>query len=160
GVRRAAAPRLLPSRAAIFAIGLAVYATLGLRHLNAVGLRGDEPHYLVITHSLLADRDLDIANNHAQRDYRTFYGDELRPDFLQCGLHGEIYSIHAPGLPALLVPGYAVAGARGAVVCMAIIAALAGLAIFDLASAMAGRPVATLVWIATAFSIPFLPHAS
>jgi hypothetical protein len=36
-------------------------------------LTGDEPHYLVVTHSLLSDRDLDLANNYQERDFTNFY---------------------------------------------------------------------------------------
>ena len=79
-------------------------STLGLRFAGAAGFGGDEPHYLVITHSLLADHDLDIANNHEHRDYKAFYPGELRPDYLQRSQSGQIYSIHAPGLPLVLVP--------------------------------------------------------
>ena len=34
---------------------------------------GDEPHYLIITQSLLKDRDLQIENNHARRDYAEYF---------------------------------------------------------------------------------------
>jgi hypothetical protein len=146
-------------RTAIFAVALIVYALMGIRFARESGFNGDEPHYLIITHSLLADGDLDIANNHAQRDYRAFFGGDLRPDFLQRGRHGEIYSIHAPGLPAILLPAYAVAGALGAVVLMAVLAALTALAVFDLAAIVAGQGAALVTWAAVAFTIPFVPHA-
>ena len=50
------------------------------------------------------------------------------------GQNGQIYSIHAPGLSALLLPAYAAAGYRGAVAFLCLLAALAALAIFDLAA--------------------------
>ena len=101
---------------AVFAISFAAYVVLGLNSVRVLGLGGDEPHYLIITESLLRDGDLQIDNNHQQRDYRSFYPRELRPDYMQRGQNGAIYSIHAPGLPALLMPVYAAAGYRGAVV--------------------------------------------
>jgi hypothetical protein len=84
---------------------------------------GDEPHYLVITQSLLRDGDLEIGNNHAARDYAAFFPGELRPDYRQAGRRGEIYSVHAPGVPVLVLPGFALAGYRGAQVTIIVLAA-------------------------------------
>ena len=39
---------------------------------------GDEPHYLVITQSLLLDGDLKIENNHRRGDYQAYYAGALR----------------------------------------------------------------------------------
>jgi len=75
---------------------------------------GDEPHYLVITQSLLKDGDLRIENNHTQRDYAEYFTATINPDFINRGQDGQIYSIHAPGVSALVLPGYALAGLRGA----------------------------------------------
>src|SRR5690606_846192 len=86
---------------------------------------GDEPHYMIITQSLLADHDLRIENNHARGDYAPYFSGELRPDYLRRGLDGEIYSIHAPGVSALVAPAFAVAGYPGAVLALALLAALA-----------------------------------
>lgn len=156
---RSPLPRPHIQRRAVLITAFLVYAALGVRFVNQVGYGGDEPHYLVITHSLLADHDLDISNNHERQDYGAFYGGTLRPDFLQRGRHGEIYSIHAPGLPALLVPAYAIGGALGCVVFVAALAALASLAIFDLAVIVAGPGAAFATWLGTCFSVPFIPHA-
>jgi hypothetical protein len=152
-------PRLALPRWAIVVLSVTLYLGLGLRFSHAAGFGGDEPHYLVITHSLLVDHDLDIANNHEHRDYRAFYAGELRPDYLQRAQNGAIYSIHAPGLPALLVLPYAAAGATGALAAMAVMAALTALAIFDLAALLAGPHTATLVWAGVGLTVPFLPHA-
>ena len=40
---------------------------------------GDEPHYLIITQSLLYDGDLKIENNHARRDYAPYFEGTLQP---------------------------------------------------------------------------------
>jgi hypothetical protein len=71
---------------------------------------GDEPHYLIMTQSLVADRDLDLANNYAGNDGRLFGHDHL-----DVGLHaipartGHTRSIHDVGLGVGLVPVYVVA---------------------------------------------------
>jgi hypothetical protein len=149
----------LPGRWAVFAISLAVYVCFGLWSAAEVGPGGDEPHYLTITQSLLLDHDLDIENNHARGDYREYFGGSLRPDYLRRGLNGAIYSIHAPGLPLLLVPAYAAAGYWGAVVLICILSALAAVAIFALAELLAGRIVAWITFAAVCLSVPFVPHS-
>ena len=69
---------------------------------------GDEPHYLVITQSLLYDGDLAIEDNHRRGDYHAYFPGELAPDSIKRGRNGQIYSIHAPGLPALVLPAFAI----------------------------------------------------
>jgi hypothetical protein len=146
-------------RPAVFLLSLALYAVLGLRSFALVGLGGDEPHYLVITHSLLVDHDLQIENNHANREYRRFYAGNLRPDYLRRGQNGAIYSIHSPGLSVLLLPGYALAGAPGAVLTVCLLAALAAVAVFDVALVAGGKAPALLTWISVCLAVPFVPHA-
>ena len=71
---------------------------------------GDEPHYLIIAQSLWRDGDLRIENNHQRGDYREYFGGELRPDYLKRGADGQIYSIHLPGVPAVIAPVLALGG--------------------------------------------------
>jgi hypothetical protein len=148
----------LPGRRTVFTLSLALYLFFGIRSAAAVGPDADEPHYLVITQSLLRDHDLAIENNHARGDYHEYFNGELHPDFLRRGLNEVIYSIHAPGLPALLVPAYAVAGYRGAVAMICLFAALTALAVFDLAALLAGPRVAWIAWAAVCLTVPFVPH--
>jgi hypothetical protein len=113
---------------------------------------GDEPHYLVITQSLLLDRDLRIENNHVRGDYRAYFGGPLAPQYIRRGRDGEIYSIHAPGISALVAPAFAIAGYRGVVLFLLIAAAcgsaltwhLAWLATERLSSAWFGWAAVTL----------------
>jgi len=149
----------LPGRRVVFAVSLALYLGLGLQSALRLGPGGDEPHYLVISQSLLADGDLQIENNHEGREYASFFAGDLRPDYLTRGANGAIYSVHAPGLPALLLPVYAVAGYLGSVVFVCLVGALAALAMFDLAEALAGRRAAVLTWVAACFTIPFVPYS-
>lgn len=121
---------------------------------------GDEPHYLVITQSLMKDGDLQIENNHRRADYLEYFPGELRPDYLQRGANGRIYSVHAPGLPALLVPAYAVAGYVGAVVfVMLLSAAGTGLAWSLAFEITQSASAAWFGWASVALTVPFLFHA-
>lgn len=70
-------------------------------------MSGDPPHYLIITHSLIFDGDIDVANNY--RDY-TILPYLTTP--LEQGKHavvgakGRTYSIHSTGMGVLLIPPY------------------------------------------------------
>jgi hypothetical protein len=159
GARLAAgARRLDPRLSVVFATALAVYLVAGTWVTSETGFGGDEPHYLIITHSLLADGDLRIENNHDARDYEAFFPGDLRMHYLRRGVGGVIYSVHAPGLPALLLPFYAVAGAAGAVVAIGLFGALASVAMYRLARDLAGRGVALVTWVSVCLTTPFLMH--
>ncbi|MEO6238880.1 MAG: hypothetical protein ABIQ52_17940 [Vicinamibacterales bacterium] len=118
---------------------------------------GDEPHYLVITQSLLSDGDLRIENNHRRGDYRAYFAGDLAPHVIRPGRNGEMYSIHAPGLPALILPAFAIAGYPGVVVFMIVIAAAACALAWSLAwRATGSMSAAWFGWSVVTFSAPFL----
>lgn len=135
------------------AMGLAAVLTalLGGATLWSLGPRlpgGDEPHYLVITQSLWLDGDLRIENNHVQRDYAEYFAGTLNPDFINRGQDGEIYSIHAPGVSALVLPAYAVFGLRGAQLTILICLMLTSALVWRSAWVATGE--ATAAWFAWA----------
>jgi len=81
----------------------------GILISKGIYFSGDEPHYLLITHSLLKDRDINLANNYQNRDYKNYIPQKikLRPHG-RFGKRGPkfIYSIHLPGISFLLIPLY------------------------------------------------------
>ena len=92
----------------IFMLSLAVYVIL------ASGLifppqpfTGDEPHYLLITKSIIQDGDINLADNYGNQDYLDFYPGKLRPHAYP-GKKGNdyLYSKHFPALPVMLAPAY------------------------------------------------------
>jgi hypothetical protein len=118
---------------------------------------GDEPHYLVITQSLLNDGDLKIENNHQRGDYRAYYGGLLRPDYLTRGKDRQIYSIHPVGLAVLAMPAFALAGYGGVVAMLVVMAALAATLLWLWARETSGSTgAATFAWAAAALTAPFL----
>lgn len=71
---------------------------------------GDEPHYLMVAESLRTDRDLNVANNYRQNDGRLFGHDRLPMELHAIPARmGEVRSVHAIGLPILVLPVYVVA---------------------------------------------------
>ena len=89
---------------------------------DRITLTGDEPHYLIVTASVLRDGDLDIGNNYAE-DARTaeIYGPV--PVRHSVGRDGREWPSHTPGISVLLVPAFALAGGLGArlMLCLLII---------------------------------------
>jgi hypothetical protein len=121
---------------------------------------GDEPHYLVITQSLLVDRDLQIENNHARGDYTAYFGGPLKPDYMRRGQNQAIYSIHAPGLPALISPAFALVGYAGVVVFLAAISAAAAALTWTAVWRVTANAAASWFgWSAVALSTPFFFQA-
>jgi hypothetical protein len=121
---------------------------------------GDEPHYLVVTQSLLTDRDLRIDDNHARGDYRAYFNAPLAPDrIVPPGPDGAVYSIHPIGVSLLVAPGFALAGYRGASLTIVVVGALAGLLLWRWLRALTGEPgAATFGWLAIVSSAPFVLH--
>jgi hypothetical protein len=118
---------------------------------------GDEPHYLVITQSLLYDGDLTIENNYKRGDYRPYYGGDLPPHGGRPGRKGEMYSIHAPGLPAMVLPAFAIGGYHGVVIFLILVASAACALAWWLAWQVTGSTSAAWFgWAAVTFSAPFL----
>lgn len=99
----------LPKRMIILFLAALIVFNLGsfLMLKGGIFLHGDEPHYLLLTHSLLNDGDFDLSNNYASRDYLKFM-----PPYLPLRPHiaprtQNRYSFHSPGLAVLMLPFYA-----------------------------------------------------
>jgi hypothetical protein len=142
------------------ALACAIYAVAAWQ-VTPLGPEGDEPHYLIITQSLLKDGDLRIENNHRNGDYRAFYAGELpKPDYRRLGRNREIYSIHAPGLPILVAPAFAIAGYRGVVVFLIVLASIGSALAWHLAWLVTRRTdAAWFGWAAVTLSTSGIFHS-
>lgn len=150
-----------PSRAPWLAAALAA-ATFGFAWGGSAAWLpgGDEPHYLIITQSLLADGDLRIENNHQQLDYLAYFPGELRPDYLRRGTDRQIYSIHAPGVSALVAPAFLLGGYRGAVLFLLVTCALGTALAWRLAwETTREAGAAWFGWAVLVTAIPIVAHA-
>jgi uncharacterized membrane protein YccF (DUF307 family) len=94
---------------------------------------GDEPHYLLAAHSLVADGDFDLTNNYAQLDYLAFYfSKDITPQVRLDAAGRQILS-HSPGLPLLIAPAYALGGRFGVLLFQSLLGGLLAAFTFKLA---------------------------
>jgi hypothetical protein len=107
-----------PSAALVF------FLAVGLHLPGAAGPQGDEPHYLTMAESLRTDGDLDLRDELESRAYAPFYSGTLAPHTSPASPPGREYSIHTPGLSALILPAYAIGGYPAARAFLSVIAAL------------------------------------
>lgn len=124
------------------------------------GLTGDEPHYILIAHSLATDHDLDLGNNYAEGDADAWFpdldADQHVNDYLG---DGRLTPVHTPGLPLLLLPAHVLLenptrAARGT---MLVISALTLLQFYLLSFETTGsRWWALAAWLVLASSVPML----
>jgi hypothetical protein len=151
----------LPAGACLFWIAFLLYAFLAAYVVTALSTTGDEHVYLLNTQSLYADRDLEIQNNVAQRDYARFYWGRASP---------EIWTHTFVGFPALLLPGYALgsallpgyplAGRFGATLTIGLCAALLGVQLYRLCRDLGASPVAAFWgWVVIALTPPVLVNS-
>jgi hypothetical protein len=167
-------------------IALLCFAFAGIVYILAASgilfapypITGDEPHYLLITKSLISDRDVNLLNNYQNKDYLEFYPG-LLDSHTKTGRRGSQfqYSRHMPGFSALLLPAYVV-GARiskasasvlskpmseRGVLILAIrlflclfAAALSGMFYLVIETLLKNRKISFVVWGLFSFSTPLL----
>lgn len=147
---------------AFFAVPLVVYLALMPWGHGQRPPDGDEPYYLLLTHSLAYDFDLDLANNYQAEDWRGFLERPIAPQPGDPeGPGGAIYSRHNALLPLVLAPFYRLAGVGGALLAMGAMAAALAWSFLFLARrrfpSMASG--AFLAWLILAFGPPLLLYS-
>ena len=123
---------------------------------------GDEPYYLLVTHSLAYDLDADLTNNYAGKDWRHFMDRPIEPQPGDpVGPEGERYSRHNEMLPMALVPAYRLGGKMGALATMACFTALLAWMTLRLARHYVPEHPgeALAAWALAAFSPPLLLYS-
>ena len=75
--------------------------------VRPLGPSGDEPHYLLISTSVLRDGDVDLANDYAEERHLPFYPGPLTPRHVVLSASGHEYSFHGHGVALLTLPAFA-----------------------------------------------------
>jgi hypothetical protein len=116
--------RRVTAGVAIVAVLAILIVFLGLRWHNPQPYSGDEPHYLLVTKSLILDGDVDVKNDYLSGRYHEYYLGRIDPHVNQSIFTVDSphwYSMHGVGLSAVLVPAVAADGEHGATVAMVVI---------------------------------------
>lgn len=143
---------------------------------------GDEPYYLLVTESLIADGDLDVANNLAANGGALFGAEHLEGgDHVRINRHGASWSVHDVGISFVAAPAYAVGRTLEArapqswltrfrltsgrltyfIVSLFFVGltSVAAMLLFDALTALGSRHAAFFVTLAVTLSPPTLVHA-
>jgi len=143
------------------ACALAFITSLAIHSRQQLPPAGDEPHYLLIAHSVVVDRDLEVSNNYERGDYLSYYGGLLRPHYAAPARDGSLYSLHGQGLPVLIAPALAIGGYRAVVLWIAAIAAVGTLFVWKAAYALTSDVAsAWFAWAASALTAPVVLHST
>ncbi len=149
----------------LFVVALIIY-NAGALVMNSQGITfsGDEPHYLLIAHSLLHDGDIDLTNNYAQQDYQKYMtpGTTIRAHTIPGAKVNSQYSFHSPGISLLVLPFYALGslfGIKGILILvrlgMSILGALLGIQMYLFARQEWHREKLALgLWFLFSFTSP------
>jgi len=120
---------------------------------------GDEPHYLVISQTLLKYHSLDVMRDYTNGDYRVFYSAPLNTQ-VTLNARGEVLAMHDIGAPVLWLLPFWLLGRLGAVLFIAVISVLIVVNIYKFLRTMGiGERYAFLVSLAYGIASPVYLYA-
>lgn len=98
---------------------------------------GDEPHYLVISQTLLLYHSLEVTLDYAHGDYKSFYPGPLGPlQHTSLNKWGQVLPLHSIGAPVLWLIPFAIAGKAGTLLFMSLASLLIVLNVYLLLRAL------------------------
>src|SRR5574340_271181 len=115
----------------LVAICSILYFTTSFVDVHTSHPRGDEPHYLVISQTLLKYHSLEVTLDYSHRDYYAFYPAYLQPH-LSPNVYGHLLPLHNIGGPVLWLIPFALFGRLGAMWFMSLVSVLIILNIYKL----------------------------
>jgi 4-amino-4-deoxy-L-arabinose transferase-like glycosyltransferase len=133
-------------------------ATLGIHAADHHRYAGDEPRYLLMARSIASDGDIDLRDEYARREYRTFYSGTLHTNGRV--IAGRLVEPQPAGVSVLLAPAYALGGSVAAELLIAALAALAFVLAAVLARRLVPEPWATAAPLVCALSPPAIASAT
>jgi hypothetical protein len=120
---------------------------------------GDEPHYLMMTYSMLHDGDLQVKNNHDEYAYHTWYPvPYLTPHLF--AFNGANYPLHQPGLSVLILPAFTVGGRVGVVIFLSFLTSIAMTNIFSILLRFVSKKIALFTTLVVGLTTPIFVYFS
>ena len=121
---------------------------------------GDEPWFLLVTHSIAYDFDRDLANNYRNEDALAFMPRAIEPQPGDPeGPDGAVYSRHGAVLQTVMAPAYRFGGRAGAMVVIAALTALAAWLFLDLTAFSQDARARLIAYLVFGFAAPFLIYS-
>ncbi len=121
---------------------------------------GDEPWFLLTTHSIAHDFDLDLANNYRDGDSLAFMPRAIEPQPGDpAGRDGAVRSRHGALLQIVMAPAYRLGGRAGAMVVIAALAALGVWLFLDLTAFSRDARARLIAYLVFGFAAPFLIYS-
>lgn len=120
---------------------------------------GDEGHYLIMSYSMLHDKDLEVANNYKNADYRDWYP----PPHLTAHMfafEGKNYPLHQPGLSVMILPFFALAKQPGVVTFLAFLTALSMLNLKRILEYFLEPKFALITTLVVGLSAPIITYSA
>ncbi len=116
---------------------------------------GDEPHYLIISQTLLKYHSLNVMQDYTHRDYFQFYPLLIEPHITYNAL-GQVLPLHNIGAPLLWLLPFALLGRLGAVWFIALVTVLLIIILYRLLLLMGiSKQTAFRVCLAYSIASPF-----
>ena len=150
---------------AVFLFTFIAYTFITTRYIQNILPRGDGPHYLLVTQSLLKDRDIDLRNNYLNMDYKSYTPRKIPERSWHVSgscKHEAAYPAHYIGLSVLFIPFFAWAGANGTIFLMNLLTAatiaVSFLAISRLINGNKFYPLISVLVLG--LTLPFAAHAT
>lgn len=138
----------------LFFLCCIVYGVTSYLYSTNFRPRGDEPHYLMISQTLLKYHSLDIVKNYHNKDYESFFPGDL-PPHVAYNIRGQPLPLHGIGGPILWLIPFALFGKAGAIGFITVVSILTILNIYWLLKALGIREnYAFLVSVAFALGSP------
>ena len=144
--------------------GLGIFAAVFVFYIVAVPIfmnnsafGGDQPHYLIVSHSLVEDGDIYIKDDHDAGAWKQFTDIHIEPQFFVRTTDGRIIPFHRIGLPLLTAIPYMLMGKLGALLLLGLFAAISSMNIYWLCNKIVGNRKASLwatLWVS--FTAPAL----